>query len=151
MTDPSTTLVTTTPDTTPPVTTTAIDTGDLGPASMASVSVDGRVLDVVVVSTSDDRSQGLRGISDLGDLDGMLFTWGGEEVSSRFTMAGTVIGLDIAFFDADGQFVDGFTMIPCDENPCPSYAATGPYAYALESPAGSLTGIGPGSVLVAGG
>ncbi len=78
----------------------------------------------------------------------MLFTWGGETVASRFTMADTVIPLDIAFFDADGGFVDGFTMTPCDEPPCPSYAAAAPYAYALESAAGTLTGIGPGSVLV---
>lgn len=127
------------------------DTGELGPVSVGTVVVDGRELDVAVVSTPDDRSQGLRGVADLGELQGMLFTWGGETVSSRFTMADTVISLDIAFFDPDGGFVDGFTMIPCDETPCPSYAAAGPYAYALESPAGSLTGIGSGSVLVVGG
>jgi uncharacterized membrane protein (UPF0127 family) len=132
---------------TTPVTTTPIDAGDLGPVSVATVVVDGRDLDVAVVSTAGDRSQGLRGVVDLGALDGMLFTWGGETVSSRFTMADTVIPLDIAFFDADGEFVDGFTMVPCDVAPCRSYAAAAPYAYALESPAGSLTGIGPDSVL----
>lgn len=142
---------TTAPSTTTPATTTPIDTGDLGPVSLATVVVDGRELDVAVVSNAGDRSQGLRGVADLGELEGMLFTWGGETVSSRFTMAGTVIGLDIAFFDEAGDFVDGFAMVPCDETPCPSYAASGPYAYALESPAGSLVGIGPGSVLVVAG
>lgn len=133
--------------TTPTTTTTTLDSGDLGPVSVETVSIDGRELAVAVVSTSEDRSQGLRGIDDLGALDGMLFTWGGETVTSRFTMADTVLALDIAFFDAEGRFVDGFTMVPCDEAPCPSYAASGPYAYALESPVGSLPDIGTGSIL----
>ena len=115
---------------------------------MATVVVDGRELAVAVVSTAEDRSEGLRGVADLGGLDGMLFTWGGETVESLFTMADTVIALDIAFFDASGGFVDGFTMVPCDEAPCPAYAAAGPYAYALESPVGTLPDVGPGSVLV---
>jgi uncharacterized membrane protein (UPF0127 family) len=139
---------TTAPATTAPDATAPIDTGDLNDVSVATIVIDGRELDVAVVSTAGDRSQGLRGVSDLGALHGMLFTWGGETVSSRFTMADTVIPLDVAFFAASGEFVDGFTMVPCDEAPCPSYAAAGPYAYALESPAGTLPDIGPGSILV---
>lgn len=141
----------TSPDVTPPTTpagTTPIDVGDLGDVSVATVVVDGRELDVAVVSTPEDRSRGLRGVANLGELDGMLFTWGGATVASFFTMADTVIALDIAFFDAEGEFVDGFAMVPCDEAPCPSYAAAGPYAYALESPVGTLPAIGPGSTLV---
>jgi uncharacterized protein len=136
------------PGTTGTAGTTPLDTGDLGSVVVATVVVDGRDLDVAVVSTAGDRSQGLRGVTDLGALQGMLFSWGGETVASSFTMADTVIPLDIAFFDADGEYVDGFTMVPCAETPCPSYAATTPYAYALESPAGTLPDIGPGSVLV---
>ena len=125
-----------------------IGTGDLGPATVTTVVIDGREHDVAVVTTAEDRSRGLRGVTDLGDLDGMLFTWGGETVASRFTMADTLIPLDIAFFDDSGAFVDGFTMVPCDAEPCPGYASAAPYAYALESPAGTLPGIAEGSVLV---
>ncbi|MEX2278939.1 MAG: DUF192 domain-containing protein, partial [Acidimicrobiia bacterium] len=104
-------------------------------------------LDVAVASTPTDRSQGLQGVSDLGDLDGMLFEWGGDTVTSRFTMANTLLPLDIFFFDADGRFVDGFSMVPCESDPCPLYAAAAAYAYAIEVPAGSQPTIGVGSVL----
>lgn len=124
-----------------------LDTGDLGTVEVSVVTVDDQALDVVVVSTPEKRSQGLRAVDDLGDLDGMLFTWGGDTVTSRFTMEDTVISLDIAFFDASGRFVDGFTMTPCETDPCPPYAASAPYAYALEVPAGTLPGVGAGSSL----
>lgn len=123
------------------------DTGDLGAVEVSVVTVDDQALDVVVVSTPEARTQGLRAVDDLGDLDGMLFTWGGDTVTSRFTMEDTLISLDIAFFDADGQFVDGFTMPPCETEPCPLFAASAPYSYALEVPAGSLQGVGEGSSL----
>lgn len=69
-------------------------------------------------------------------------------VTSRFTMQDTVIPLDITFFDDAGRFVDGFTMTPCETTPCASYAASGPYAYAVEVPAGSQPDIGAGSTLM---
>lgn len=122
-------------------------TGDLGEVAVRNVTVDGAPLTVAVADTSDERSQGLRGVDDLGDLDGMLFVWDGDTVTSRFTMAGTLIDLDIAFFDVEGRFVDGFTMPACDAEPCPTYAASAPYAYALETPAGAGPTVGPGSVL----
>ncbi|HVR31462.1 MAG TPA: DUF192 domain-containing protein [Acidimicrobiia bacterium] len=130
----------------PATTSRPVDTGDLADAVVAEATVDGRPLLVAVASTPEQRSRGLRGVSNLGDLDGMLFTWAGDTVSSSFTMADTVIPLDIAFFDLQGAFVDGFTMVPCTAAPCASYRASGDYAYALEVPAGSQPGIGPGSV-----
>ncbi|MFP5331226.1 MAG: DUF192 domain-containing protein [Acidimicrobiia bacterium] len=122
-------------------------TGDLGEVAVRTVTVDGAPLTVAVAATSDERSRGLRGVDDLGDLDGMLFVWDGDTVTSRFTMAGTLIDLDIAFFDPAGRFVDGFRMPVCDVEPCPTYAASAPYAYALETPAGTGPAVGPGSVL----
>lgn len=122
-------------------------TGDLTTPTVGAVTIDGRALDVAVASTAADRSQGLQEVSDLGDLDGMLFEWGGDTVTSRFTMGNTVIPLDIFFFDAEGRFVDGFTMVPCESDPCPLYVAAEAYAYAIEVPAGSQPGIDAGSVL----
>lgn len=145
-TPPSTAIPSTAPSTTVPPR--SADTGDLDGATVTTVVVDGRELTVALAATAEERSQGLRLVDDLGDLDGMLFTWGGETVASRFTMEGTLIPLDIVFFAADGSFVDGFTMTPCSAAPCPSYAATAPYAYALETPAGSSPAFGPGSTLV---
>lgn len=111
------------------------------------ITVDDSELVVAVAATGEERSQGLRGVDDLGDLDGMLFVWDGEEVTSRFTMADTLIELDIAFFDADGRLVDAFRMVPCDGEDCPTYAAAAPYAYALETPAGHGPAVGPGSMI----
>jgi uncharacterized membrane protein (UPF0127 family) len=125
----------------------SIDTGDLGAVEVMTVTVDDVEAIVAVASTPETRSRGLRGVTDLGDLDGMIFVWGGETVTSSFTMADTLIPLDISFFDTEGLFVDGFTMTPCKTSTCPSYAAAGPYAYAIEVPAGTRPAPGPGSVL----
>ncbi len=124
-----------------------LDTGDLGAVEVITVTIDDLETTVAVASTTETRSRGLRGVKDLGDLDGMIFVWGGETVTSTFTMADTRIDLDISFFDADGRFVDGFTMTPCETSSCPPYAAAGPFAYAVEVPAGSQPAPGPGSVL----
>jgi uncharacterized membrane protein (UPF0127 family) len=126
-------------------------TGDLGDVPVDTVVVDGEPLVVAVAATEVARSQGLRGVTDLGDLDGMLFTWDGATVASRFTMEDTLIALDIAFFDAEGRYVDGFTMVPCESTVCPSYTAAYAHAYALEIPAGSRPGWGEGSELEIGG
>lgn len=153
----STTTGSTTPSSTVSTSTTAAvttvaptadpDTGDLVGVEVVEATIDGRPMLLADASTPEGRRQGLRGVTDLGDLDGMLFSWGGETVSTSFTMAGTVIPLDIAFFDADGRFVDGFEMIPCEAEPCPSYVASGAYAFAVETPAGTQQTPGEGSEL----
>lgn len=144
------------PSTATIVTTTTLEVstarwGDLRPdTAVEVVELDGRTLTVAVAATPEDRRQGLRGVTDLGELDGMLFRWDTDVVTSAFTMSGTSIPLDIAFFAADGSFVDGFRMDPCDADPCPTYAARAPYAHALESPASSLPPPGRDSILVVG-
>ena len=95
---------------------------------------------VAVAGTQALRVQGLRGVADLGGLDGMLFSFP-EDSAAGFTMRGTLIPLDIAFFAADGSLVDRLEMVPCNADPCPSYRAAGPYRYALETPAGGFDGI----------
>ncbi len=80
-------------------------------------------------------------MSDLEGREGMLFVFEGDS-RAVFTMADTVIPLDIAFFAADGSLVDEFAMVPCPSEPCPTYSATGAYRFALETPAGGFEGIG---------
>lgn len=111
------------------------------------VLIDGERILVALADTADSRRRGLMGVSDLGEVEGMLFTWGGETVTSGFTMRGTLIELDIGFFAADGELVDHLRMVPCGEEPCPVYRAGRPYAYAVEFPAGTVA-LGPGSLLV---
>ena len=134
-----------------PVTTTAPPrSGDLRDPVLGTVTVDGVPLLVAVVDTPSGRGQGLRGVTDLGDLDGMLFSWGGSDTTSRFTMEDTLIPLDIMFFAADGRWVGTVRMQPCRTPPCPLYSAPGSYAYALEVPASSSVATGPGSTMLFG-
>lgn len=105
------------------------------------------VLTVVVADTPEKRNQGLMNVTDLGDLDGMLFVWDSPTTSS-FWMKDTVLPLDIAFFDAAFAFVDSFVMLPCTEDPCPSYPAAGAFSYAIEVPATGFTGLTPAARLI---
>ena len=93
---------------------------------------------MVVADTDAERHQGLREVTDLGAYDGMLFVFP-EDITSTFTMADTLIPLDIDWYTVDGIYVSSEEMTPCPEgsdDECPPYGATGPYRYALETAAG---------------
>ncbi len=98
--------------------------------------------------TPEQRSRGLMGVTDLGGLHGMAFIYD-EERTTSFTMRNTLIDLSIAFFDAEGAFLDAFDMEPCGGEPCPSYPTPAGFRLAIEVPAGdfALWGIGPGSAV----
>ena len=108
----------------------------------ALVSVDGDCKRVAVADTLAERQEGLRGQTDLTPYDGMLFV-NASDTDTHFTMADTLVPLDIAWYSADGLPVDRTTMQPCpegDDATCPEYASTAKYRYALETPAGQLGG-----------
>jgi uncharacterized membrane protein (UPF0127 family) len=114
-------------------------------------SADGEVCAVCLwlADTSDERSQGLTGVTDLGEPVGMVFRWE-EPVESRFVMIDTPTPLSIAWFDAEGAFASQTDMEPCvdtDPSSCARYSAGVEYALAVEMFAGELdgVGIGPGS------
>lgn len=111
-----------------------------------TINVGGRSMIVAVADTPTERSRGLMGVTDMGGLDGMLFVFESENVGG-FWMKDTLIPLDIAFFAADGVFVDRFTMEPCTEDPCPSYNPAAAYRYAVEAPAGDLGFVTESSIL----
>jgi uncharacterized membrane protein (UPF0127 family) len=85
----------------------------------------------------DDSGQGLPDIQ-----RGMLFVFPSERFCS-FWMLNTVIPLDIAYVNADGQIITTYTMAPLETRLYPSVE---PAMFALETRAGLLAelGIGPG-------
>ena len=121
-----------------PATEDLVDMGDIIGFDVIDVTLGGEAITVALADEPALRSRGLMGVADLGDLDGMLFSWGGDTVSSRFTMRNTLIPLRIVFFDVDGAFVSRADMVPCETDDCPTYGAAGPYAFAIEFPAGRV-------------
>jgi uncharacterized membrane protein (UPF0127 family) len=112
--------------------------------------LDGEEILVAVAVTDATRARGLMGVADLGDVYGMVFVFL-EPRETGFWMRDVLIPLDIAFFDAEGGYIDGFTMPTCPDGDCPTYPTPGPVAYAIEAPAGALADLGRGSVLELGG
>jgi uncharacterized membrane protein (UPF0127 family) len=105
----------------------------------ADVRIGGRCLHAVVADTLTEREEGLRGRSDLGGYDVMLFVFATPSTAA-FTMSTVPVALDIGFYGADGRPVSRRHMVPCAkvESACPVYAADGPFSYAVESLGGQL-------------
>lgn len=97
-------------------------------------------------ATPAQRTRGLMGVTDLAGRAGMVFVYT-EDRRTSFTMRNTLIPLSIAFFDADGFYMDAFDMEPCGGEPCPAYRTPEGFRLALEVPAGELArwGVGPGA------
>ena len=115
---------------------------DLGEVSVTTADGGHRTISVWVADSTDERGRGLMDVTDLGDADGMLFVFDSEGVA-RFYMWQTPMPLDIAFFDADGRFVDSAEMEPCLEPSsasCARYAPDEPFLWPSRCPpAGSTT------------
>lgn len=121
-----------------------------GPSRAEATGAEGCAL---LADTSEQHAQGLMHRTDLGGRDGMLFRFP-DDVTAAFYMKDTPMPLSIAWFEADGDFVSATDMEPClGGGSCPTYAAAGPYRYALEVPQGRLPELGavPGSRLTVGG
>lgn len=110
---------------------------------LTTVTIGARELTVAVADTPDARSRGLAGTADLGPIDGMLFVFP-EPVGTGFFMRGVVVPLDIAFVGSDGRVIEVLTMPLCETDPCPTYAPGQPFRWAIETPAGGLSGVAPG-------
>jgi len=92
---------------------------------------------VAVADEPAERAQGLMRVTDLRDLDGMVFDFG-EEVDAGFWMRDTPLPLTLIHFDGDGQFVSSVDMAPCPDGDCPSYFAAAPFRFGLEVPLGAV-------------
>jgi uncharacterized membrane protein (UPF0127 family) len=119
------------------------DPGLLPEAAVALVGPDGErlELDVELAAEPEVRQRGLMLRPSVREGTGMLFLFPADS-EGGFWMRNTLVPLDIAYVAEDGTVVEVLTMVPCEEDPCPSYAPDGPYRYALEVAAGVLTDLG---------
>jgi uncharacterized protein len=92
-------------------------------------------ISVQVADSSEEREEGLMGVTDLPADRGMAFVWD-EPTTGTFWMKNTLIPLSIAFVDPDGRIVTILDMQPCATDACPTYRATAPYVLAIEVNAG---------------
>lgn len=94
-----------------------------------------------------EQAQGLMHRTDITPGTGMLFVFERERRLS-FWMRNVPMSLDILFFDAQGNYVDAFTMLPCDPQ-CQSYYPKANAQYALETREGFIEefGVGEGWLL----
>jgi uncharacterized membrane protein (UPF0127 family) len=132
-------LVSTT-GTSPEAATETLDIPDaLADSEIDMVVVGDRLLLLAISDSPSLRARGLMGVTDLGDLDGMLFHWR-HEADGGFWMKDTLIPLDIVWFLADGSFAGRASMVPCTDDPCPTYSPEGDpdYRYAIEARPGAL-------------
>jgi len=100
-----------------------------------TITVKDRTITVEIADTSEKRMTGLMYRKNLGENDGMLFIFPGEEIHS-FWMKNTLIPLSIAFIKEDGTIFQIEDMEPETETTHPSKI---PAKYALEVNKGWFT------------
>jgi uncharacterized membrane protein (UPF0127 family) len=103
------------------------------------IDVDGRCRRVAIANTGALRAAGLRDHADLGPYAGMLFVFD-TDTKAPFTMAGVTDPLEIAWYSADGNRVDGAHLAPCParaQADCPIYSSSDRYRIAFERKGGS--------------
>lgn len=142
---------TTVPTATTPPSSAAIFVPDaLAAFGTATVMIDGDEWLVAVADTQEERGDGLRGIDDLGDLDGMIFVYD-SEVTTAFTMRAVSQPLEIAFFAGNGSLIETQEMEPCPDDPaCPVYQSSAPFRWAIESFPGGVALLAPTALLEVG-
>jgi len=124
--------------------------GTLELGTMTIETDDGNSISVpaYVADKGYERATGFRGFPTelIAGFPGILFVFD-SEVDTNFTMLTVLFDLDIAFYNAAGEWVGGTTMISMSKD---QYTAGAPFQYALELPSGSLEelGISSGSKLV---
>lgn len=120
--------------------------GGCGDHERLRIKVGDRAARVEIANTPEARRQGLMHRKLLGEDQGMLFVFPGEQVLQMW-MLNTLIPLDAGFFDADGVLLNQVSMLP--DGGSRIYRSAGPAHYVLEMNSGwfERAGIAPGALL----
>jgi|GEM_PF-1079767 len=103
---------------------------------VTEIGVAGKTLTVALADNSARWTHGLQHVSDLKQLDGMLFVFP-KEIKTGFWMKDTEMSLQIGFFNSFGHLQDSVIMEPCHTSDCPIYVPNEPFKYVLELPKNS--------------
>ncbi len=99
---------------------------------------DGRSVRAELAVTPEERAKGLMFRQKIEFDQGMLFVFEREGIYS-FWMKNMVIPLDLIWLDKEKRIVHvERNVLPCDEDPCPTYTSKIPALYVLELEAGSF-------------
>lgn len=128
---------------TPPPLHPTVDAFDAGVVEVVATNGQRHHVAVRIARTPDERTHGLMHVPDLPDGAGMWFVFESDRTGA-FWMKNTLVALDIAYVDGDGRVVSIAEAVPCEDDPCPTYAPAGPYRTVLEVPAGWFDRIGAG-------
>jgi hypothetical protein len=123
-----------------------VSTTDTSSFPIEAVAVGDTELQVWVAVTPEERTQGLRDVTELpAGVDGMLFVFDTPR-TPVFVMEDTLLPLDVWFFDEGGVLIGTEEMAPCDAEPCTRYPGPESVQWALETPLGDHE-FEPGAVL----
>lgn len=109
-----------------------------GLGDISEVSLEGKVFQLEVARTAEERSRGLMERTSLPENAGMIFVFKDEELRI-FWMKDTLISLDILFLDNNGVVIDVQTMRPqpgATSATLTRYYSAAPARYAIEINAG---------------
>lgn len=113
------------------------NSGDLPRGTLEIAGDERLVLEVDLALTIDTQARGLMDVEEIPDDYGMVFLWS-DSAKHAFYMKDTLIPLDIAWWNAEGEIVDIQTMQPCTSDPCQTYVPAGTHVGAVEVNAGLL-------------
>jgi uncharacterized membrane protein (UPF0127 family) len=111
------------------------------------VQVGDRTMLLAIADNPSLRRQGLQFVTDLEDLEGMLFFW--RHDGDPIWMKDTPMPLDIVWFNEDGTYKDRASMEPCTQTPCPEYTPADDldFRFAIEAPPGALDWVSATTVI----
>ncbi|MCC5856484.1 MAG: DUF192 domain-containing protein [Idiomarina sp.] len=95
---------------------------------------------VEIADTDTRRAQGLMGRTEVPPMTGMLFVYS-RPAQRGFWMYRTLVPLDIAFLNTEGEVQQVMQMMPCESRVaalCPSYRPNQAFSMALEMAAGQF-------------
>lgn len=119
---------------------------ELADYDVQQVQIGDRTMLLAIADNPSLRRQGFQFVTDLEDLEGMLFFW--RHDGNAIWMKDTFIPLDIVWFNEDGTYKDRASMPLCTQTPCPEYAPDDfDFRFAVEAPAGTLAWITPSSTI----